>query len=301
LLQFLRESDLGLEIDSLRAVAEGAKPAESTSKFTALDSRGRPNGFLICSPRVEPDNVSTSIQRGRQAKGLLGPGLGDVILDPIFEAAWEGLSIGLFPYRRPLSDSRVIRKLQRIRLKPRILNWLREVTARATPPTSAGAAERLFLDPLRQLSEDARISRPVRAGAADALEAILNGRLVPRTVLMHGDLWLGNLLTARGMAADPSAERRDPPFTLIDWGSSRTEGYAVYDLIRIAHSTGLTGLALGTELDRHCRLLECDRRGALIYLYAGLASIGLSLNCFPFPAYVHLIETCLRIFQTSGD
>ena len=114
----------------------------------------------------------------------------------------------------------------------------------------------------------------VREGASAALGRLEARAWEPRFCMMHGDLWKGNVLLAPGY-------RRWNQFALIDWGASMVHGYAIYDLLRLAMSMGLSGRRLEREVSRHCKILGCDIIDAQSYLLASLGYIGMNLDQLP--------------------
>ena len=134
--------------------------------------------------------------------------------------------------------------------------------------------------------------------AGEALQSLERGDWSPRFVLMHGDLWEGNILRTPETPADaPGASR--PPFVLIDWPGARVQGYPFYDLLRITRSMRIGDAILRREVSRHCRLLDTNAAGALGHLLACLGHTGLNLEYFPPEMYAELCVNCLDDLQRA--
>src|SRR5207302_1326391 len=147
--------------------------------------------------------------------------------DPLIEGELEGRSYAALPYCAPFSSSTWMWRLQRLTLRPALFRWLRglvRATATTTPPEKV---EEAFVRPLEHLANMTAVSPPVRAAAAKARERLGKTSFSPRQVLMHGDLWKGNLLmdgrATIGRLRAPLYDR----FVVIDWPGSTLAGYPI--------------------------------------------------------------------------
>jgi hypothetical protein len=80
---------------------------------------------------------------------------------------------------------------------------------------------------------------------------------MPNYVLMHGDFWKGNILIAPKADFPAAGTRWNERFVIIDWPGSITQGYAMFDLIRLAQSFRLSSNALKRDrstLQNPCRV-----------------------------------------------
>jgi aminoglycoside phosphotransferase (APT) family kinase protein len=234
--------------------------------------------------------------RSREAKAALGPELGRVILDPVDEGESEGLSYAILPYRTPLDRSRLTGFLSRKLVAPAVLEWLRRATAATLRVTSAETARRDFGEPLEHLAASGDVTDDVRAEARQALERLRSGAWSPAHVLMHGDLWVGNILLDHapallGPRLSPEGSR-GPGFVVIDWGTARVAGHAIYDLVRVAHSFRLVPSRLQAEIEQHCRLLDCALPDARSYLLAALGQLGMAREHMPLALYQQTVSLC---------
>ena len=133
-----------------------------------------------------------------------------------------------------------------------------------------------------------------------ALERISTKEWQPKHVLMHGDLWLGNILLKKNPNILNTLKPYDN-FVVTDWAGSEVKGYAMYDLIRFAESTNLSSKKIKFEIERHCKLLNCNPVDACSYLLAGLGFIGMNLENFPLNRFISMSESCFLTLSKSLD
>ena len=155
---------------------------------------------------------------------------------------------------------------------------------------SPAARELRFEQPLEHLLGRDGVESRVRSAAERALGELRDGKWAARHVLMHGDLWAGNVLL------DGSGRRARP--VIIDWPGARVQGHAIFDLARFARSFRTRPSRLRRELDRHAEVLGCSREQTLGHLLAALGSQGLDLEHFPVARYLKMVSIC---FDTLSE
>jgi hypothetical protein len=274
-----------------RLVPRHVGVTDDPNKFLIETSEGRPEAVLIQAPRAAPGIVLRGVERAQQAARLLGPGLGSAVLLPALSGEFEGLSYAVIPWNRPLTDSRWLWRAQRVWIAPRVVRWLTralEVTARPIPERQL--RERVQL-PLEQLAASKVFSESTRRGAKNALARLFDGRWKPRSVLVHGDLWKGNILLPSG----PDPRQAACGFYLIDWATAEASGFAFWDFARVSMSLALPRPWSRRIALRHCEILRCDAVDAVSYLLAAIADLGTKLEHMPVPLYVRTSEATHRL------
>ena len=289
ILPVLAEAVPGLPDPDVSFLCKPKAVADDVTKLLVRDAHGRPRYAAMVASSVDPHLVRRGVERARHVRKRLGPDLGVPVLLPLAAGEVEGRSYAVYPYCRPVAQGGVAARLQSVRLRPLVTGWLAaatEATARPVDPQRVPAA---FREPLQQLAANPGMATPVRSAAERALDRLNSGAWQPRHVVMHGDFWLGNVLFAK----DPT---RTDPFrciVIIDWPGASTEGYGLYDLVRLAMSMKLSPRALRAQTARHARALDCDPDDARSHLVAGLAELGTRLGHFPPDRYAALVARCL--------
>ncbi|MEW6302592.1 MAG: hypothetical protein AB1705_03920 [Verrucomicrobiota bacterium] len=269
-----------------------------TASFLVCTRYERPAAMLICSPAVQPDHAERAVARARLTREVLGAELGRVVLQPLATGWHEGLSYALWPYRIPLSNRRGVWRLQRMRLRPCLLEWLREATRHTVREVFPSAVDDHFVAPLQSLRDDAQFSAPLREHAAQAVHRLHNGAWKPVHVFEHNDLWKDNILLNAPVLQSLVSTPPDGLFSIIDWWGAKAEGYGIYDLIHLAESLRLSRTQLAREVDAHCRILGCELADARGYLLAALGWLRLNLEGFPMERFLALAESCSRSLDT---
>lgn len=264
------------------------KVADDPSKSYVVDSGGRQMGVLILSSVVNPQLVQRSVEKAREAKRTLTKELGSVVLEPIVADTFRDLSYAIWPIHRDLSSLRILRYLQKVYIRPRVLCWLRVVAEDSIcTEIVPDQIESDYVIPLTRLADDSRLSRGLRDAAMDALDRLGGDLWHPATVLQHSDLWLGNILLPLGVR---SKNRNRYGFFIIDWAGASLSGHPFFDLLVFGLSAGVSVTRLRSEIGLHSRIVHCDLQDAVSYLLAGLGAVGVALEHFPESRYVTMCE-----------
>lgn len=282
-----------LEISFL---ARADRVADGTTVLLLRDSAGQPRAVALCSAEVSPDMVQRAMRRAQAAKLALGPTLGERILDPLAEGRVRGLSYAVLPYCDRLSELPPVLWMQRAALRRPLFDWLWRATERTVRDADRATIGHSFAEPLRHLGSLKLMSGGLRAAAERAAGRLDAGAWTPKHVLMHGDLWKGNIVIAPAARPFGRWGWRDR-FSVIDWAGSEIHGYAMYDLVRLAQSMHLNGAKLQCELDRHCRVLRCESTDAISHLLAALGHIANNLEHFPMDRYTRMAESCFATLE----
>lgn len=282
---------IGEEPDRLgyKVVSE-AGLADGTTVVSLSRADGTPAAAVLCSPVAFPRMVDHAMDMAARVKETIGPILGIRILDPLLRGELEGTSFAVLPYCCPLSEGRLMSRVQDLALRPSLFDWTLELTKTTSSTGDHVATEDRFAKRLEHVAAIDTLDAPVRHAASDAMRRLASGQWKPRHVVMHGDLWRGNVLI-RPSASLNSCTHLSERFVVIDWPGAELMGYAIFDVVRLAHSMRLTRRQLAFEIGRHCASLECEPRDACSYLIAALGHVGMSLNCFPVEQYMRVVHT----------
>jgi len=268
------------------------KPVDDDpAKLLVSDAAGRPAAVVLVAAPSAPDLVERGMQRARDARCQIGERLGRMILSPLAEGRMEGRSYCVLPYRRPLDAGRFSRRYWVMVLGRRIFEWLGNVVRVTVSEATPEERESLFAQPLRRVAEAAHLGAALRDAATLAHADLTSGAFAPRVVLMHGDLWTGNLLLGSERPL-PFTRGGSAPFHVIDWPGARGRGHAIYDIVRLSDSMGATHKQLRDQIELHCAELDCEPAHAMAHLAAGLGHLGMNLGAFPAERYAALATRC---------
>jgi hypothetical protein len=257
-------ADLAIEI-----VRDKSAVADGTSVYSIGD-----RFIVIVSPSRFPDVAMEEAAANKQAKSCLPDHLAALIVDLVVaDTLPDGRSFAVFPRGTPLSNNRIRFALQKRRVKPAILNWLRGVAGAAQQPSLAAKVE--FEKSLETLNEMSLLPHEIRDAAKVGLARLSH----PRFCLMHGDIWKGNILFAP-----------DGSLKIIDWRGSQVKGYGFFDLVKFAHSFGIRGPELQAEIRAHASALNIPVGDASTYVLAGCGHIARHLGEFPLPHFVEMVN-----------
>jgi hypothetical protein len=270
--------------------------ADDPAKLLVTDRASRELAVVLVASPVDPDLVGRGMERAARAREALGERLGSVILEPLGQGVLDGRSYSVLPYHRPFGEGVLARRYWRLALRKGALDWLAEANAATLTEASDADFAAAFERPLAHVATLDTMDEALRRAADAALGRLKTGEWKPKLVLMHGDMWIGNMLRATKSPGE-GGQQRSFPFVVIDWPGSALRGYAMYDLIRLAASLGLRGARLGREVRRHCEILGCKASLATDYLVAGLGHLGLTLGEFPAERHCEMSLDCFNELQ----
>ncbi len=141
----------------------------------------------------------------------------------------DGLSYSISAYHRPLHTIFLLKQMDNWRVSARLVNWVIAVAKSTKANESVAETGTQFVQPLMALSQANNVKQAYQNIIIKAIEAINNSTWQPYFVSAHNDLWRGNVLSSN-----------NTKFVLIDWDGVTLEGYAFYDLVRVASSSNLS-------------------------------------------------------------
>ena len=260
------------------------------TRSLVVDAAGRPYGVLFLSTVLDRGYVARSLDTAARAKSALGETLGSVILEAIAHGEWGGCSFALWPWHRTLTAVRGLAYLQRRRVLPRVLAWLRGAMQRTGDVPQDDETERMFREPLARMASDKRLPRPSQKLARTGLQRLESGHWRPRVALRHKDI-LWNILLPR----DRSLRRQFPcGFILIDWAGGALRGVPFINLLELARTSRMRRATAREELLRHCDILCCEPPDIMPYALASVGSTLANLGHFPEDFYRTLFANHLR-------
>jgi len=272
--------------------------ADAPTAVRVIDQRGRRLAVLLCSAPGYGDMVAHAMQGAAQAREMLNGADAEAILTPILEGRLQGLSYAALPHCEPLASRGLRWRIQRGVLRPGLLDWLFRLTVATAVPVPVSAMEARYAEPLSRIIATPQLAARVRADARQAHARLRETAWQPVSVLMHGDLWRGNVLL-RPHRGGHWGTLLAPRFAVIDWPGSLQQGYAVFDLVRLSLSFEVRGRAWQAELHRHCALMDYTREDAMGSLLAALGHIAIHLEEFPLSRFVSMAEACHAAFTVG--
>lgn len=283
-------SSLHASPDEIRMISlDGHKAIpDATHKIRVHDASDVPIAFLLLSSPNGPGIVARGATAARAAREALGTELGRVVAIPLADGEVDGRSYALMPMLEPISTRKPLWFLRRRRLQPRLLEWLgrsAEVTRAPVAANELGGVRR----PLEALTALQGLPDGPRRSASAALTDLERERWRPVHTLMHGDLWIGNVLIDGRLQSRPWPER----FVVTDWPGSLVRGYAFFDLVRLARSLSLPRPLLQRELAHHAARLGCGVGEAQYHVLCALGTIAENLEHFPLARFAEMAESCL--------
>jgi hypothetical protein len=264
---------LDIPIDGARplvVVDKKITTSDIPTRTLVVDGEGAPLAVLFISTPDDVAYVARSLDTAAQAKRALGAQLGSVILDPIAQGETGGCSFAMWPWHRTLTAVRGFAFVQRLRLLPHVLAWLRDATERTAGEARDDEVAARFKEPLARMARDGRLPAPSQSLAQSGLQRLESGAWRPRVALQHKDI-LWNLLLPRDRA---SRAQFPCGFILIDWASGTLRGSPFINLLELARNSRMRAGVVRAELMRHCRILQCEPRDIMSY---ALASVGFTL------------------------
>lgn len=290
---------LGVERLAPRVLPRGPLMPDARATFLLHDGGPEPRAVAQLAGASAPEMVARCVARAHEVRAALDAEAAAPVLMPFAEGTLEDRSWAIWVWCRPLAGT-TGSWLERRRLADPLHAWLADVTRQTARPAPDDRVDALFARPLARMATQPALSVAVRLAARGALGALDRGAWRPMFVAMHGDLHTGNVLVdvggATGRADRPEAQR----FAVIDWGGARRDGFAVYDLVRLAHALRIGSRRLAARLAEHCDRLGCPVAHAPWHLAAAFADVGDNLEHFPVENYARLADLSFSLLARAG-
>lgn len=256
------------------------------------------NAVLMVSVKAFPDFIERAVNNSRVARGVLSDKHSAVVLDTISDGRFLGLSYAVWPKNRPFSSIRLVQKIQKRWLEPRLFSWLQGVAEDSIVRNLDGKSVGQYIQsPLECVANNATLSDNVRSCATVALQHLETSQWIPLTILQHSDFWLGNvlLLKNRGRSSDNQFG-----FCVIDWGGAFVNGAPVFDLVRLCMSLRVSSSTARREFLNYAQVIKSEPGELIYYLICALGLIGMNIEQFPEDRYIRLCENNVSYLQTAG-
>ena len=254
------------------------------------------NAVLMVSRKAHPDFIDRAINNSNLARGMLSDQHSAVILEPINYGRFQGLSYAVWPEHKPVSNNRLIRKIQIRRLQPKVFLWLQSMAKDSmVGGLDEKSIDQYFQSPLECVAANPRLSQNVKAYAIEALKNLQTRQWIPITVLQHADFWFGNILLLNN---DTQSNDNKYDFCIIDWGGASIHGVPVFDLVRYCISIRISLSSARDEFLKYALTLQIEPGELFYYLICALGQIGMNLEQFPEDRYLEMCEKNISYLQS---
>ena len=200
---------------------------DSPEKCALVEPDGSPFGVLFLSSPSHPDFVGRAVRRGNDVAARIGTPLSDALLTPVHSGEYEGRSYVIWPWCRTLPANSILRRLKARSLAPKVVDWLLSVSGRTCRECDAEQRIRLYDEPLQSFAQTLTSLNADQMYIELCTKYALKKEWSPRTVVMHGDLWLENIMLPA------SRDGRAYGFNVIDWAGAMVDGHPFYDLFSL--------------------------------------------------------------------
>jgi len=145
--------------------------------------------LIIANPRF-PNFVADAVNKTKQVYERVQPSIQETVLLPDFHNYHGEQSFAVYPELIPISENRLLRRVQKYIIENDITEWLCELCdCSKQPALTDDDIEDRFLRPLSYLVGENRFSVALRKSAEATLEAIERRDFQPVFTIQHGDFW----------------------------------------------------------------------------------------------------------------
>ncbi len=271
---------------------------DSPYKYYLPGIKPENDAVLMVSREAFPDFIERAVNNSRKAHALLSDQLSSVVLEPANDGRYRDLSYAIWPEHRPISDSRLIRKLQKKWLDPKVFTWLNGIAKDSMNQNiDEKSVDQFISTPLECIATNPQLSDNIHSYATKALQHLNTKKWTPITILQHSDFWLGNILFLKKTTRSSA---NNFGFCVIDWGGAQTHGAPVFDLVRYCISTHVSISRAREEFLRYAKTIQIEPRELIYHLICALGQIGMNLEQFPENRYLEMCEGNVSFIQTLG-
>ena len=284
-----------LSVDAHEIVVKALKTevlvSDATQKFLVYTNGNKqPQAFVLLSPAKKPNTIKSGHTKLCGLAKQVGTQLAQNLLMPLQIGESDGLSYSISEYHRPLHNLFFLKQIDNWRVSTSLVNWVIDVANATKVNASVVEIEAQFTQPLMALSQANGVKQAYQNSIVEAIEAINNGTWQPYFVSAHNDLWRGNVLNSKSTK-----------FVLIDWDGVTLNGYAFYDLVRVAGSFKLNKAKFQIALQQYCDVMGCNKTQAKYYLISAFAFLHANLGDWQYERFLILLNDCMEYFETNSD
>jgi Phosphotransferase enzyme family len=294
LLETAWRSHLGAGDDvTVRRLSRG-QYVDSPTVFAA-NVDGQARAVVSAASPTAPRMVERTALRTHAARQALAAVDPHRVLEPLAVEHVQGISCALFPLCEALGSRRLLSWWINRRVAATLFDWLLDVARATRQAAPEGAAVEAVRENLQAMARHPALDYSLRESAALADGALVLDRWMPCWVLMHGDLWRGNVMLRRDL---PGGHTRR--LVVIDWAGCQVDGWPLFDLIRLADSLGVPARSLAQQILRHCALLAITPEQARYGVAAALAQTLSRLENFPVDHFAAMARRTLLRFDGAA-
>lgn len=256
---------------------------DTTQKIIiSIGKSALPTAFVLISAKKTPGAIKSGYEKVSELAKRVGPALAKNLLMPLEVAETNGLTYSISRYHKPLNTNLLIKKLDNWRIGRPLINWVIAVAKATKTAANRQEIETSFMQPLLALSKADGLKPAYKKIALEALDAVNNGSWQPSFICAHNDLWCGNVLSSK-----------QHKFVLIDWDGVLLNGYAFYDLVRVAGSFGFKKTRFNHVFKQYCNAMQCNEIQAKYYLISAFAFLHSDLGGWQLERFITLLESCM--------
>ena len=269
----------------------GKEVEDSPAIFTIDGFRPEDDSIAIVSNEQFPNFVNEAVVKTNAAAKRLDQRLSRPVLCPTTTGNYGVQSYAFWPRHRPISNNRILKRVQILNLYQRAFQWLCDVAKTTQLPVEAGEElAKQYKDPLSFLLKEDYIPDAIKGIASDTLAELESGIFQPVSILQHGDFWYGNILLDKSW---PFSLNSPSSFFLIDWGGANIHGYPYVDALRYLMSVGKRGSAMSHYLNLYSNNSGLSIKDISRYICAYAGFLGMHRNEFPLDRYLKLVDTLI--------
>ena len=270
----------------LKPLLVNALVEDATKKYLVFTRAQQAKAFVLVASVKTPQSVKSANEKMHAISEKIGAELTKNLLMPLEISEIDGLSYSISRYFKPLHKNRLLHRLDAWRIRGSLIQWVTDVANISQTKANTTEQHESFIQNLQAIASLPSLKQAFKTTALAAIKAIEEGSWQPKFVCAHNDLWLGNVLNSD-----------ESKFVIIDWDGARVNGYAFYDLVRLAQALKLSKRTLKPAVSAYCQVMQCNTQQAEYYLISAFASSYLELGGWQQERFIYLLEGCMKTLE----